>query len=120
MVGIFRSKPDARTVVQPQPTALRLLVRHFQPLPPPDTLDPLDVHNPASLVQHRSDAAIAVSAILESERRDVGGQRRFVIRCLGDLALCGTMLTKNPACPTFGHAQFFDDMIHTSTATGGA
>jgi hypothetical protein len=30
------------------------------------------------------------------------------------------MLTKNPACPTFGHFQFIDDMIHASTATGGA
>lgn len=29
MVGIFRPKPDARTVVQPQSAAFRLLVRHF-------------------------------------------------------------------------------------------
>ena len=119
MVWIFRPKPDARTVVQPQPPALRLLVRHFQPLPSPDALDPLDVHNPASLMQHRRDAAIAIAAILESECRDVGGQRRLIIRGLGYLALCGTMLTENPARPTFGHFQFIGDMVHASAATAG-
>jgi len=120
MVGVFRSQSDAGTVVQPQPTALWLLVRHFQPLPPPDALDPFDVHNPASLMQHRGDAAIAIAAILEGKRRDVGGQRRFVIRGLCDLALCGTMLTKNPACPSLGHIQLIDDMVHASAATGKA
>lgn len=120
MVGVFRPKPDARAVVEPQPTALGLLVRHLQPLPPPDALNPFDVHDPASLVQHRGDAAITIAAILESERRDVGGQRRFVIRGLGDLALCGTMLTENQTCSTFGHLQFIDDMVHTSATTGGA
>lgn len=120
MVGVFRSQSDARTVVQPQPTAFRLLVRHFQPLPSPDALDPFDIYDPASLMQHRSDAAIAIAAVLEGKRRDVCGQRRFVIRGLGDLALCGTMLTENPACPSFGHFQFIDDMIHASATTVGA
>lgn len=120
MVWIFRPKPDTRAVVQPQPTAFGLPVRHLQPLPPPDAFDPLDVHDPASLVQHRSDATIAIAAILESERRDVGGQRCFVIRGLGDLALRRTMLTENPAGPSLGHAQFLDDMIHAGAAAGGA
>ena len=62
MVGVFRSKPDARAVVQPQPTALRLLLRHSQPLPSPDALNPLDVHDLSSLVQHRRDEAIAIAA----------------------------------------------------------
>ena len=53
MVWIFRPQPDTRAVVQPQPTAFGLPVLHLQPLPPPDAFDPLDVHDPASLVQHR-------------------------------------------------------------------
>lgn len=120
MIGIFRPKPDACTVVQPQPTALGLSVRHFQPLTPPDTFDPLDIHDPASLVQHRGDATIAVAAILESERRDVGGQCRFIIRGLCDLALRRTMLTESPAGQSLRHAQFLDDMIHACAAAGGA
>jgi hypothetical protein len=49
---------------------------------------------------YRRDAAIAIAAILEGERRDVGGQRRFAIRSLGDFVLCGTMLTKDSESPS--------------------
>lgn len=62
MVGVFRPKPDARAIVQPEPTALGLFAGNFQPLTPPYPLDPFDVHDPTRLVQHR---------------RDVGGQCRF-------------------------------------------
>lgn len=93
---------------------------NLQPLPSPYPLDPFDVHDPNRLVQHRRDATVAISAILESERRDVGSQCRFVIRGLCDLALCGTMLAENLACPSFGHTQFCSDVIHTGTAAGGA
>ncbi len=84
----------------------------------PDTV--IDVHDPTRLVQHRGDAAIAIAAILEGERGDVGSQCRFVIRALCDLALCGTMLAENPACPSFGHTKFCSDMVHTGAAAGGA
>ncbi len=120
MVGIFRPKPDARTVVQPQSAAFRLLVRHFYPLPSPDALDPFDVHDPSSLVQHRRYTTIAIAALLTSECRDVCGQRRFIIRGLGDLALSGTMLTENPARPSLGHLQLIEHMVYTSAATDGA
>lgn len=56
--------------------------------------------------------AIALAAILESKCDDVGGQCRFVIRCLRDLAMRGPMLTKNLACPSFGHAKFVNHMYH--------
>lgn len=72
-------------------------------IPSPDTLDLLDVYDSPSLTQHR---------------RDVGGQRRFVIRGLCDFALHGTMLTESPGCPMFGHAGLPDDMIHACAATG--
>ena len=44
---IQRPQPDARSVVEPQPTSLRLPLRHRQPLLPPDPLHPLVVHPPA-------------------------------------------------------------------------
>ena len=103
-----------------QPSTLGLLGGNFQPLTPPDPFHPLDVHHPASLVQHRGDAAIAVAAILESKRDDVGGQGRLVIRGRRDLALRGSMLPENPACPPFGHAKLINHMIHTGTAACGA
>src|SRR6188508_1468823 len=39
-------KPDARSVIQPEPASLRLFLRNLQPLPPPDTLDTLGIHRP--------------------------------------------------------------------------
>ena len=120
MVGMFRAKPDAGVLVAPEPPALGLLVRNLQPLASPDPLDPLAVHDPAGSMQHRRDAAIAVAAILSGERDDVGGQRRFIIRSCGDLALCGSVLAENKAGPSLGHVKFGNHMIHAGTATRGA
>ena len=120
MVGMFRAKPDAGVLVAPEPPALGLLVRNLQPLASPDPLDPLTVYRPAGSMQHRRDAAIAVAAILGGERDDVGGQRRFIIRSCGDLALCGSVLAENKAGPSLGHVKFGNHMIHAGTATRGA
>ncbi len=49
MVGIFWSQPDAGSVIEPEPPFLRLLLWDFEPLLPPDSLDPLLVHSPAGL-----------------------------------------------------------------------
>jgi hypothetical protein len=48
MIGVFGPKPDARSVIQPEPPSLRLLLGNLQPLPPPDALDTLGIHRPAS------------------------------------------------------------------------
>ncbi len=76
--------------------------------------------SPACAVQHHRDAAIAVAAVLDGKRDDVGGQSRFVIRCRWNLALRGTMLTENSARPSFADAKLGNNMIHTGTATRGA
>ena len=72
-----------------------------------------------STMQHHRDAAIPVAAVLEGKRDDVGGQGRVIIRCRRNLALCGAMLTENPARPSFGNAKFSNNMIHTGPATRG-
>ena len=73
---------DARSVCQPEPTALGLFVRNLQPLTSPDPFDTFDVHHLAGVAQQRRDAAITVASVLDSERDNVGGQRRRIIRCL--------------------------------------
>src|SRR5262249_53143084 len=60
-------QPDARSVGQPEPAALRLLMRDLQPLALPDTLDPLVVDCPARLAQQFGDLAIAIAAVLPSK-----------------------------------------------------
>ncbi len=120
VVRIFRPQPDAGSVVEPEPPLLRLLLRHFQPLLPPDPLHPFAVHFPAGIPQKSRDAPIAIAAILESKRDDVGGQGRLVIWGGGDLALGGAVLAENPADPSLGQAQFGSHVLHARTAAGGA
>ncbi len=120
MVGTLRPQPDAGAVVQPEPAFLRLFTRDLQPLLPPDSFDPLDVHRPASPLQQRRDAAVAIAAVLGGERDDVGPQGRLIVGRRRRLALRGTMLPQDPARPSFGHAEFRFHMLHTGAAAGGA
>src|SRR5690606_6510480 len=120
MIGILRPQSDAGSVVEPEPSFLRLLLWHFEPLLPPDPLHPFAVHLPAGVPQQGCDAPVAIAAVLESKRGDVGGQSRLVIRAHGDLALGGPMLAENPADPSLGQAQFGSDVFHAGTAAGGA
>src|SRR5262245_56137625 len=43
VIAVLRPQPDARSVRQPEPAALRLLMGDLEPLASPDTLDPLVV-----------------------------------------------------------------------------
>jgi hypothetical protein len=43
MIAVLRPQPNARSVGQPEPVALGLLMGDLQPLTLPDTLDPLVV-----------------------------------------------------------------------------
>lgn len=47
MVRTLWPQPDAGTIVEPQPPALRLLLRNTKALPPPDPSNTLVVHMPA-------------------------------------------------------------------------
>ncbi len=80
----------------------------------------LGVHSPASVPQYGRDPAIAIAAVLEGERRDVGRQGSLIIGPTGLLALRGTMLTQNPAGEPFGNALLGDHMLHAGAATRGA
>lgn len=73
MSRIFRAQPDARTVVQPQPSALRLLLRYLQTLASPDALHALAVHMPTRRSQQSRDTPIAITAILACQGNDILG-----------------------------------------------
>ena len=64
MIALLRPQPDARSVGQPEPAPLGLLMGDLQPLALPDTLDPLVVDCPARLAQQFGDLAIAIAAVL--------------------------------------------------------
>src|SRR3984957_2083397 len=63
MVRPLGAQTHTGAVIQPQPAALWLFLRDFQPLPSPDPLHPLGVHHPASLAQQGRDPPVAVAAV---------------------------------------------------------
>src|SRR5690606_36778584 len=119
MVWMLGSKPDARSVIQPEPPLLRLLLGNLQPLAPPDPFDTLGVHRPAFRQQHRRDPAIAITAIAGSEPDDVRGQRLFIGPALALFALGRTMLTEHAAGKPLRYGELRHDTIDaTATACG--
>jgi len=92
MVGALGAQAHARALVQPQPAALWLSLRDFQPLSSPDPLDPLGVHRPAGMAQQSRDRPVAVAAIGLGQLDHIGGHGLFVIAPPGGLALGRPML----------------------------
>ena len=73
--------------------------------------DALDVHHPPGVPQHGRDPSITVTAVLGGERNDGGGQSRLIISHRWCLALCGSMLAKNPTRKALGDTVLGNDMI---------
>src|SRR3546814_14741963 len=60
---------------------------------------------PPCIAQQRRHSAIAITTILPRQRYDILGERRFVIRPAGRLALCRSMLPEHAADPQIGRAS---------------
>ena len=120
MIAVLRPQPDARSVGQPEPAALGLLMGDLQPLTSPDTLDPLVVDHPARLAQELGDLAIAVAAVLPGKLDDVGGEPLLVVTAARDLALRRAMLPERRTGATLGDMQLRSDLLDAGTATRGA
>src|SRR5690606_25206042 len=94
MVIVLGPQPDARCVIQPEATLLRLLLGNLQPLPPPDPFDTLGVHSPALGPQHRRDPAVAVAPIPGSKPDDISRQRILLGSAMRLLALGRAVLAE--------------------------
>ena len=100
MVGSLGAQSDAGPVRKPDAALLGLFDRDFEPLAPPDPLDPLVVDDPArSRTQHLCDLPIAKAAVPASQLDDVGGQPFLIVLPPRNPPLCGSMLPKHPADP---------------------
>jgi len=120
VVGVLRPKTDAGSVIEPKTSTFGVFGRYFKPLTPPDPGYPLSVHPPACVSQHRRNPAIAIATVLDSQRRDISGQRRLIIGSDWLLTLRGAMLAKNSASKPLRDAMPGNHVLHTGTATCGA
>ena len=119
MVGVLWPPTDACAVVEPKTPVLGLSGGNLQPLASPDQFDSFDIHHPALIAQHRRNAAVAIAALLDGKRRDVGGQGRLVIGFHRDLPLRRAVLAEKPASEPYGDAMFGDHMPHAGAAPRG-
>src|SRR5215471_5228902 len=102
MIVLLRPQPDARSVGQPEPAALGLLMGDLEPLALPETLDPLVVDCPARLAQQFGDLAVAIAAVLPGKLDNIGGETLFVLTTARELALCRAMLPERRTGATLG------------------
>ena len=117
MVGTFRSKPDTRSVVQPEPSFLLLFLWDFQPFTSPDALNPLVVHMPARVVQQTCHHPISVASVLIGQFDDIIGQTLLIDPALRNLTLRGSVLTQGAAGAAFGYAKLLPHMIDALATT---
>jgi hypothetical protein len=117
MIGPLGAQTDAGSVVEPEPAPFGLPGGDFQPLAPPDPLDPFVVDDPAChRSQHFRDLPIAVAAILAGQFDDVGGQPLLVVWPSGNAALRGSVLSEHAADPPLGQLQLRSNVVDAGAA----
>ena len=116
MVGAFSTKPNARSLIQPKPSPLRLALRNFEPLCAPDARYAFLINGPACSMQEGCDAPIAVAAILPRQRDYIRCQSSFVISRLGNQTLCGAVLPDHPAGEPLRYTKGLNNMLDASPA----
>ena len=82
----------------------------------PDALDPFMIHMPTRIVQQSGDHPITVAAILARQFDDVFGELYFIGPASGNLALGGTVLSKDATGPTFGNTKLVTHMVNVFAA----
>ncbi len=117
---IQRPQPDARSVVEPQPTSLRLPLRDLQPLLPPDPLHPLVLHPPALDAERVRDASLAVAAESTRESHDITSERPLVTRHSPRPALGRAWLPEHPARSPLRRPELLTYTHHTTSSALGA
>tara|TARA_R110002072_G_scaffold280142_1_gene442427 strand:- start:155 stop:394 length:240 start_codon:yes stop_codon:yes gene_type:complete len=77
------------------------------------------IYSPAFCAKQGRNPAVTISSIFTGKPND-GCRKLSLIRPgLGYFTLCGTVLTKNLANPTFRNAKLGDYMVNTLSATSG-
>ena len=120
MALALRPQPDARAVIQPKPAALGLLLRYFQPFPPPDAVDPFEVDPPAFLAKQHRDPTVAIAAIVRGKPDDGGRQRILIIANSRPAALRRAGLPDYSARATLGYLNLRANVIDALLAAARA
>lgn len=113
VVGMLWPKPDAGSIVEPEPASLGLPGRHLQTLAPPDPFDAFIVDDPARIPQQGRDLAIAVATIPARQFDEIDRELLFVVAAPRYLMLCRTVLPEGAADPPLGQLRHRHDVVGT-------
>src|SRR5215467_10953250 len=116
MIDVRGPQPHTRAVVEPQPPARTLLLRDFQPFPPPDPLHPVLAHLEPGLVQQRRHPAVAIAPVVTGEGDDGRGQRILVDSGRWRVTLRAAALAEQPTGPSFTHLVRCARKLHRAPA----
>ena len=111
----LRSQSHAGTIVQPQPPARPLFLRHLQPLATPDALYPISAHLPTSTLQQRRDSPVSVATVFTGQGNDRFRQRLFVDLLDRGIALCPAPLPQQPAGMALTYFVLLARLLHRTT-----
>lgn len=116
MIWTCRLETQARSIIQPEPSLLSLLLWDLQPVTSPNPLHALVVHTPARSVEQTRHHTITITAILVRQLYDIVGQTLLISTALRNFALRGAMMTKCAAGAALGYAQLLPHMIDAFAA----
>lgn len=119
VIAAFRSQPNARAVVQPQPPAWSLFLGNLQALPAPDAADAVLANIPPGFVEQGRDPAIAVPTVLRAKGDDGPRQGILVSPNRGDITLRSARLADDAAGVTFREAVLLPDAPYRLPASVG-
>ena len=97
MALVFRPEPDARAIIQPEPSSFGLLHWNLKPFTSPDAVDALLIHVPTIAPQQGRDPAIPISTMPRGKFDNGICQRLLVTTKRSWFALCGAMLADHAA-----------------------
>jgi hypothetical protein len=97
-----------------------LFLRNFEPLAPPDALNPRVADEPAGVAQQGRDLAIAVAAIKPGQCNHSSRQPFSIFPAPRDFALRRAMLPERRTGATLKDVQMLLNMIDAGATTRGA
>jgi len=113
VIGTLPSQPNARPIVQPQPSTGRCFCGTFNPRR--QLRCTRSFHLPTITLQQRRNSPVSVATVLTGQGDDRFGQRIFVDPLDRGIALCSSPLPQQLVSMALIHFVFFARMLHRTT-----